>query len=41
MRSADDKAALAREVLAAVAAPPHGEEARVHGAAYRRLDQQP
>ena len=41
MRSADDKAALAREVLAAVAAPPAGEETRVQGAAYRRLDQQP
>ena len=41
MRSADDKAALAREALSSVAASLPSEETRVHGAAYRRLDQQP
>jgi LPPG:FO 2-phospho-L-lactate transferase len=41
MRSSDDKTALAREVLSFVSAAPRGEETKVHGAAYRRLDQQP
>jgi LPPG:FO 2-phospho-L-lactate transferase len=36
MRSAEDKASLAREVLACVALPRH--EVRLHGAALRRLD---
>ena len=42
MRTADDKAALAREVLSFVSsAPLSSGEAQTHGAAYRRLDQQP
>jgi len=40
MRSSDDKAVLAREVLSFVSTTPRGEETKVHGAAYRRLDQQ-
>jgi LPPG:FO 2-phospho-L-lactate transferase len=41
MRSSDDKVGLAREVLSFVSTAPRGEETKVHGAAYRRLDQQP
>jgi LPPG:FO 2-phospho-L-lactate transferase len=41
MRSSDDKVGLAREVLSFVSTTPRGEETKVHGAAYRRLDQQP
>ena len=40
MRSSDDKAALAREVLASVPAAPSSETVH-HGVAFRRLDQQP
>jgi LPPG:FO 2-phospho-L-lactate transferase len=42
MRSAEDKAALAREALSFVSATPLASgEAQVHGAAFRRLDRQP
>ena len=40
MRSADDKAALARETLSFAAANPPGEEAAVN-TSFRRLDPQP
>jgi LPPG:FO 2-phospho-L-lactate transferase len=42
MRTAEDKATLAREVLSQVAEAPGGRDApRAHGAAFRRLDPQP
>ena len=42
MRTAEDKAVLAREVLSYVAkAPGTGDEPRTRGAAFRRLDHQP
>jgi LPPG:FO 2-phospho-L-lactate transferase len=41
MRSADDKAALARETLDAVTALPSGKEPQAHGTAFRRLDREP
>jgi LPPG:FO 2-phospho-L-lactate transferase len=42
MRTAEDKAALARDVLAFVSeASRTGDEPQAHGAAFRRLDPQP
>jgi LPPG:FO 2-phospho-L-lactate transferase len=41
MRTAEDKAALAREVLSLVSTPRAQNETQAHGHAFRRLDQQP
>jgi hypothetical protein len=41
MRSPEDKAALAREVLSVVATGPRASHPTPHGVAFRRLDQQP
>ena len=42
MRSAEDKAALAREVLSFVATVPRASnEPQQHGVAFRRLDREP
>jgi LPPG:FO 2-phospho-L-lactate transferase len=41
MRTAQDKAALAREVLSCVSGKLHTGQPQTHRAAYRRLDQQP
>jgi LPPG:FO 2-phospho-L-lactate transferase len=41
MRTAEDKAALASEVLSLVSTPRAQNETQVHGRAFRRLDQQP
>jgi len=42
MRTAEDKAALAREVLSFVSSNPHSEsEPKAHANAFRRLDSQP